>query len=128
MVLLDTPVSFFLGSSSRSNINSALWNMSRNDFQSIQGSFECWIVHTNTSQAFHIQGVAFLIKRVNSNTPLPEDQGWKDTVWVDKEVELLVWFTQVAPNHFPYLYYSQTLEMADRGAAGQFVVQPQFER
>lgn len=106
------------------DINGALWNMNRNDFQSLQGSFERWIVHTNTPQTFHIQGVAFLIKRVNGSTPLPEDQGWKDTVWVDNEVELLVWFPQVALEHFPYLYYSQTLEMADRGAAGQFVVRP----
>ncbi|MFT4465316.1 MAG: cell division protein FtsP [Sodalis sp. (in: enterobacteria)] len=115
---------FSLGGATPDDINGALWNMNRNDFQSLQGSFERWIVHTSTTQAFHIQGVAFLIKRVNGSTPLPEDQGWKDTVWVDNEVELLVWFPQVAPEHFPYLYYSQTLEMADRGAAGQFVVRP----
>ncbi|MCR3755615.1 MAG: cell division protein required during stress conditions [Sodalis sp. Psp] len=108
----------------RPDINGALWDMSRNDFQSLQGSFERWVVHTDTPQAFHIQGVAFLIKCVNGNMPLPEDQGWKDTVWVDNEVELLVWFPQVASDHFPYLYYSQTLEMADRGVAGQFVVRP----
>lgn len=99
----------------RPDINGTLWDINRNDFQSLQGSFERWIVHTDTLQAFHIQGVAFLIKSVNGSTPLPEDQGWKDTVWVDHEVELLVWFPQVAPDHFPYLYYSQTLEMADRG-------------
>ncbi|TCV98884.1 cell division protein FtsP [Biostraticola tofi] len=103
-------------------INGALWDMNRTDFQSLQGSFERWIVHSDTPQSFHIQGVAFLIRRVNGNAPLPEDQGWKDTVWVDSDVELMVWFPQAASDHFPYLYYSQTLEMADRGCAGQFTV------
>lgn len=105
-------------------INGAIWDMNRTDFQARQGSFERWIIHTDTAQSFHIQGVAFLIKRINGNTPLPEDQGWKDTVWVETQVELMVWFPQVASEHFPFLYYSQTLEAADRGSAGQFTVQP----
>ncbi|WP_413736953.1 cell division protein FtsP [Sodalis sp. RH21] len=112
---------FRLGGS-QPEINGALWDMNRTDFQARQGSFERWIVRTDSPQSFHIQGVAFLIKRVNGNAPLPEDQGWKDTVWVESEVELMVWFPQVAGDHFPFLYYSQTLEMADRGSAGQFTV------
>lgn len=114
---------FHLGNSPPS-INGAMWDINRNNFQSLQGSFERWIVQTEIPQPFHIQGVAFLIKRINGNTPLPEDQGWKDTVWVEREVELMVCFPQVALDHFPYLYYSQTLEMADRGCAGQFIVHP----
>lgn len=105
-------------------INGAMWDMNRTDFQTLQGSFERWLVHAETPQSFHIQGVAFLIKRINGNSPLPEDAGWKDTVWVDGDVELMVWFPQIAGDHFPFLYYSGTLEMADRGCAGQFTVQP----
>ncbi|WP_439954501.1 hypothetical protein, partial [Escherichia coli] len=36
----------------------------------------------------------------------------------------LVYFNQPTSEHFPFLYYSQTLEMADRGTAGQLMVQP----
>jgi len=45
-------------------------------------------------------------------------------VWVDGDVELLVYFNQASFEHFPFIYCSQTLEMADRGSMGQMVVQP----
>lgn len=86
--------------------------------------WERWNIHADTPQSFHIQGVQFLIKRVNGAQPMAEDRGWKDTVWVDGDVELLVYFNQPTSEHFPFLYYSQTLEMADRGTAGQLMVQP----
>jgi suppressor of ftsI len=105
-------------------INGALLDMNRIDFQAAQGSFERWIIYADTPQPFHIQGVAFLIKRVNGNPPAPEDQGWKDTVWVETEIELMVWYPQVSTNQFPYMYYNQVLEMADHGCAGQFTVHP----
>ncbi len=104
-------------------INGALWDMNRTDFQALQGSFERWIIYADTPQPFHIQGVAFLIRRVNGHPPLPEDQGWKDTVWVENEVELMAWYPQVSSDHFPFMYYNQVLELADRGCAGQFTVQ-----
>ena len=94
----------------------------RIDVQAQQG--ERWNIHADTPQSFHIQGVQFLIKRVNGAQPMAEDRGWKDTVWVDGDVELLVYFNQPTSEHFPFLYYSQTLEMADRGTAGQLMVQP----
>jgi suppressor of ftsI len=105
-------------------INGALWDMNRTDVQAQQGSFERWIVHADTPQAFHIQGVMFLIKNVNGAQPMAEDRGWKDTVWVDGSVELFVSFPQSTSEHFPFTYYSQTLEMADRGTAGQLAVNP----
>lgn len=45
-------------------------------------------------QSFHIEGVSFLIRNVNGAMPFPEDRGWKDTVWVDGQVELLVYYGQ----------------------------------
>ncbi len=44
-------------------------------------------------QSFHIEGVMFQIRNVNGSSPFPEDRGWKDTVWVDGQVELLVYYT-----------------------------------
>ena len=66
----------------------------------------------------------FLIKSVNGAQPMAEDRGWKDTLWVDGDVELFVSFTQASSEHFPFTYYSQTLELADRGTAGQLAVSP----
>jgi len=105
-------------------INGSLWDMTRIDTQAQQGSYERWIIHSDTPQAFHIEGVMFQIKSVNGAQPMAEDRGWKDTVWVDGDVELLVLFTQSSSEHFPFVYYSQMLEMADRGSAGQLLVQP----
>ncbi|MFC0228297.1 cell division protein FtsP [Serratia aquatilis] len=104
-------------------INGTLWDMNRIDVQTMQGGWERWNIHADLPQAFHIQGVQFLIKRINGAQPMAEDRGWKDTVWVDGDVELLVYFNQVSSEHFPFLFYSQTLEMADRGSTGQFAVQ-----
>ncbi|OMQ23750.1 cell division protein FtsP [Serratia oryzae] len=104
-------------------INGAIWDMNRIDVQTQQGVWERWTIHADTPQAFHIQGVQFLVKRVNGAQPMAEDRGWKDTVWVDGDVELLVYFNQVSSQHFPFLFYSQTLEMADRGTTGQLAVQ-----
>jgi len=114
---------FRLGDSTP-GINGALWDMKRIDTQALQGSFERWIIYADLPQAFHIQGVMFLIKSINGAQPMAEDRGWKDTIWVDGSVELLVSFTQTSSEHFPFVYYSQTLEMADRGSAGQLQVQP----
>lgn len=105
-------------------INGALWDMNRIDVQAQQGTFERWIIRSDLPQSFHIQGVMFLIKSVNGAQPMAEDRGWKDTVWIDGSVELLVSFTQPSSEHFPFVYHSQTLEMADRGSAGQLSVQP----
>lgn len=105
-------------------INGALWDMNRIDVQAQQGTFERWVIRSDLPQSFHIQGVMFLIKSVNGAQPMAEDRGWKDTVWIDGSVELLVSFTQPTSEHFPFIYHSQTLEMADRGTAGQLSVQP----
>lgn len=105
-------------------INGSLWDMTRIDTQTQQNSFERWIIHSDSPQAFHIQGVMFLVKSVNGALAMAEDRGWKDTVWVDGSTELLVWFPQSSSDHFPFVYSSQTLEMADRGTAGQLLVNP----
>lgn len=81
-------------------------------------------MRADTPQSFYIQGAQFLVKSVNNAPPLVEDRGWKDSVWVDGDVSLLVYFPQPSSEHFPFLFYSGTLELADRGSVGQMVVQP----
>jgi suppressor of ftsI len=74
-------------------------------------------------QSFHIEGVMFQVRNVNGAAPFPEDRGWKDTVWVDGQVELLVYYAAVLAA-FPVPVWSQTLELADRGSIGQMLVNP----
>ncbi len=52
-------------------------------------------------QSFHIEGVMFQIRNVNGTMPFPEDRGWKDTVWIDGQVELLVYYNQPSPAALP---------------------------
>lgn len=103
-------------------INGQLWDVNRIDIRAQQGTWERWTVRADMPQSFHIEGVRFLINSVNGAQPFPEDRGWKDTVWIDGQVELLVYFSQPSWNNFPFLYSSQTLEMGDRGSQGQLVV------
>lgn len=105
-------------------INGQLWDMNRMDVTTQQGSWERWTVTADTPQALHIDGVKFLVSRVNGAAPFPEDRGWKDTVWIDGQTELLVYFGEPSWPHFPFLFSSQTLEMADRGSIGQIQVNP----
>lgn len=114
---------FRLGDS-QPGINGAVFDVSRTDVQAMQGTWERWTIHADLPQPFHVQGVTFLVKSVNGAAPLVEDAGFKDTVWVDGEVDLLVYLNQPSYEHFPFFYYSQTLELADRGSMGQMVVQP----
>lgn len=44
----------------------------------------------------------------------------KDTVWIDGQVELLVYYNQPSWPHFPFQYLSQTLELADRVPLARF--------
>ncbi|WP_263064364.1 cell division protein FtsP [Dickeya dadantii] len=104
-------------------INGAMWDMNRVDVQTQVGRYERWIVHADQPQPFHVQGAAFLVRSVNGGLTPPEDSGWKDTVWVENDVELLVYFGQFSTPQFPFLYYSHTLEMADRGSTAQLVAQ-----
>lgn len=105
-------------------INGQRWDPQRIDITTQQGSWERWTVTAEAPQSFHIEGVMFQIRSVNGGTPLPEDRGWKDTVWVDGQVELLVYYNQPSWPRFPFQYTSQTLELADRGSIGQMLVNP----
>ncbi|MBD2810691.1 cell division protein FtsP [Xenorhabdus sp. Vera] len=105
-------------------INGVLLSDNRIDITSQQGAWERWIITTTIPQPFHIEGVRFKVISLNGNRPEPQDYGWKDTVWIDERAELLVNMMKPSYEHFPFMYYSQRLEMADHGVAGQLVVNP----
>ncbi|AOM42273.1 cell division protein FtsP [Xenorhabdus hominickii] len=100
-------------------INGTLMN---DHITSQQGAWERWIVTTSIPQPFHIEGARFKVISLNGNRPEPQDYGWKDTVWIDDRAELLVNMMQPSYDSFPFMYYSQILEMADLGVSGQLIV------
>ena len=71
---------------------------------------------------FHIHGVSFQVLSENGGPIRPENQGWKDTVLVYQELELLVRFDRSAPQDAPFMYHCHILEHEDAGMMGQFVV------
>lgn len=103
-------------------INGERWRADRIDIRAAINSQERWLVTADLPQAFHIQGAEFRVVSAGNTVPRIEDSGWKDTVWIDSQVELLVRFRQPSSDYFPFLYQSRNLEFADRGAAGQLIV------
>ncbi len=87
------------------------------------GTVEKWTVSASMlAHPFHIHGVSFQVLSENGNASRPENQGWKDTVLVNQEVELLVRFDQLAADSAPFMYHCHILEHEDAGMMGQFVV------
>ncbi|UBX49721.1 cell division protein FtsP [Providencia alcalifaciens] len=106
-------------------INGVKLDTGRVDITSRQGSWERWNVSSEQPQSFHIEGVRFKVINCNGQPAQPDNFGWKDTVWIDGRCELLVQMLQPSYNHFPFLFYSQNLEKADLGSAGQLVITPE---
>lgn len=105
------------------SINQSALDTKRVDTYAKLGTWERWVLQADTPQSFFIQGAVFFITEINGAPPFPEDRGLSDTVWVDGKVELLVFFTHVSNPQMPFFYGSRTLELADRGALAQLVVE-----
>ncbi|MCW5716929.1 MAG: multicopper oxidase domain-containing protein [Bauldia sp.] len=55
--------------------------------------------------------------------PAPDEHPfWKDTVFVDGELELLMEFSAAAPSTAPFMFHCHVLEHEDRGMMGQYMV------
>lgn len=105
------------------SINGRPFDHGRIDFTAKQGETEKWTVRSNMlAHPFHIHGTSFQVISENGSPPRPENKGWKDTVLVENEVELLVKFTKKAPESAPFMYHCHILEHEDAGMMGQFTV------
>ncbi|MGL4545294.1 MAG: cell division protein FtsP [Plesiomonas sp.] len=111
-----------LGNAKNPGINGALWDANRIDITTRVGAVERWMVSTVTPQPFRLHGAAFRVQSVDGLPPKAEDKGWKDTVWIENEVELIVRFDQPSTAKTPFRYHSGILELADAGCMGQLVV------
>jgi FtsP/CotA-like multicopper oxidase with cupredoxin domain len=105
-------------------INGRAFDHNRIDFEAKLGTYERWSITcgAGVEHPFHIHGVHFRVLSAGGAPPRPEDRGWKDTVVVNGEVQILVHFTQPASPEFPFMYHCHILEHEDAGMMGQFIV------
>ncbi|MDG1281984.1 MAG: multicopper oxidase domain-containing protein [Pseudorhodobacter sp.] len=104
-------------------INGRPYDMRRIDFEVDLGSVERWQIRsTMVAHPFHVHGVRFRVITENGAPPRPENTGWKDTVLVPGEAEILARFDQPASRETPFMFHCHILEHEDAGMMGQFTV------
>ncbi|MCR9195945.1 MAG: multicopper oxidase domain-containing protein, partial [Hyphomonas sp.] len=104
-------------------INGQPFAMDRIDFEVSLDTTERWIVESPMlAHPFHIHGAMFQVVREDGRTPRPEHRGWKDTVLVTGETELLARFNRPASADYPFMFHCHILEHEDRGMMGQMTV------
>lgn len=104
-------------------INGNPFDPARIDFEVEHETVEKWVITSSMlAHPFHIHGVSFQVLSENGKPPKPENMGWKDTVLVEENVELLVKFGQPANTQSPFMFHCHILEHEDAGMMGQFTV------
>jgi FtsP/CotA-like multicopper oxidase with cupredoxin domain len=104
-------------------INGRPFDMDRIDFEVLRGSVERWHIRsTMVAHPFHVHGVRFRVLTENGGPPRPENTGWKDTVLVPGEAEIVARFDHPASRETPYMFHCHILEHEDAGMMGQFTV------
>ena len=105
------------------SINGAPFDRNSLNFSVGQNSIERWIVRADMMMhPFHVHGVRFQVASENGQPPKVQNRGWKDTVLVDGQLELLMQFEKPAPASAPYMYHCHILEHEDGSMMGQFSV------
>lgn len=105
------------------SINGQPFDMSHINVAAKRGQTELWQVSAPMMMhPFHVHGTRFQVLSENGQPSAAQNRGWKDTVLIDGQAELLMRFDQPAPNHAPYMYHCHILEHEDAGMMGQFSV------
>ncbi len=105
------------------SINDQAFDMNRTNFDVKLGQLERWTVSTNMMMhPFHIHGVMFQVLSENGKLPRSQNIGWKDTILIDGQAEILMRFEHPASESLPYMYHCHILEHEDGGMMGQFTV------
>lgn len=104
-------------------INQRPFAMDRIDFEVALDSIERWLIRsTMIPHPFHVHGALFRVVSENGAPPRPENLGWKDTVLVANETEIVMRFDQPASSEKPFMFHCHILEHEDAGMMGQFTV------
>lgn len=98
------------------------FDMSRIDVEAKFGSWEKWEISAGRmAHPFHIHGASFRILTLNGEAPPAHQAGWKDTVLVDGQAELLIHFNREADRDHPFMFHCHILEHEDAGMMAQFI-------
>ncbi len=109
------------GMDSMMAINGRPFDMERIDVEAKLGTMELWeIAAQSMAHPFHVHGTQFQILSLNGRAPPPHLQGWKDTVLVNREAQILVPLTQPAGRSHPFMFHCHILEHEDAGMMGQY--------
>ncbi|GAB2507996.1 multicopper oxidase family protein [Paramicrobacterium agarici] len=108
------------------SINDKQMVMDRIDAVATVGTTEIWNV-VNEMPAphnFHVHDVQFQVLSVSGSPPPPELAGWKDTIYLEPDVEyrIIMKFADYADDENPYMYHCHLLRHEDAGMMGQFLV------
>lgn len=105
------------------SINGEAFDMDRINFDVALGSVERWIIRSSmVAHPFHVHGVQFRVLSEDGRSPKPENSGWKDTVLVPGESEIIARFDHPASKETPFMFHCHILEHEDAGMMGQFTV------
>ncbi|WP_412049706.1 multicopper oxidase domain-containing protein [Hoeflea sp. Naph1] len=121
-ISLDMGMGMMMGSGGFA-INGQPFDMDRIDFNVALGSVERWIIRSSmVAHPFHVHGVQFRVLSEDGAPPRPENSGWKDTVLVPGETEILARFEHPASRKNPFMLHCHILEHEDAGMMAQFTV------
>ena len=102
-------------------INGQPFDMRRVDVAARRGTVELWEIGSQMmGHPFHVHGTQFQIVSMNGREPPPHMRGWKDTVIVAREAQILVPLTQTASREHPFMFHCHILEHEDAGMMGQY--------
>ena len=104
-------------------INQKRFDPRRIDVLAKQGSIERWILTSSRPVGFSVQGAKFIVESYNDEIAQESELAWKDTVWVNGKIQILVRFEQPSSNVYPFIFGSSNLMLADMGCIGTIVVQ-----
>ncbi|MCC2096547.1 MAG: multicopper oxidase domain-containing protein, partial [Hyphomicrobiales bacterium] len=92
-------------------INGRAFDMERIDMRAELNKPEIWTVRANMmGHPFHVHGALFRILSLNGRKPPAHQAGWKDTVYVTGEAEILTIFEKRASEQAPYMFHCHILE------------------
>ena len=102
-------------------INGQSFDMKRINVETKRGTMELWEIGSQMmAHPFHVHGTQFQILSLNGQVPPLHMQGWKDTVLVAREAQILVPLTQLASRDHPFMFHCHILEHEDAGMMGQY--------
>ena len=98
------------------------FSMDRIDAEVGLGTQEVWTLEASEmAHPFHIHGASFRVLSKGGRPPTAQESGWKDTVLVETDAELLVRFDQPASRARPFMFHCHVLEHEDLGMMAQYV-------